>query len=67
MPLLRSYPTYLMHWVGLTETWKLIHCRSTWRSGVFVSGIGRFMDTFLDQIATERGRGGRMSKDLRAL
>ena len=67
MPRLRSYPIYLVHWVGLTKTWKLIHCRITWKSGESVSGIGRSLDTFQGQIATERGRGGRMSKELRAL
>ena len=49
------------------ETWKLIHCRNIWRSGESISGIGHYLDTFQGQIRTERGRGGRMSKELRAL
>ena len=53
--------------VGLTETWKLIPCRSTWRSGESASGIGRSLDIFQGQIPTERGRGGMRSKDLRTL
>ena len=56
-----------MHWVGLTETWKLIRCQITWRSGEFAFGIRRSLVTFQGQISMERGRGGRMSKALTTL
>jgi hypothetical protein len=49
------------------ETWKLIRCRSTWRSGESAFGIRRSLVIFQGQISTERGRGGRMSKALTTL
>jgi hypothetical protein len=54
-------------WVGLTETWKLIHCWITWKSGEFAFGIRRSLVTSHGQISMERGRGGRMSKALTTL
>ena len=56
-----------MHWVGLTETLKLIPCRITWRSGEFAFGIKHSLVTFRGQISMERGRDGKMSKALTTL
>ena len=67
MPRSRSCPIYLMHWVGSTETWNLIHCRSTWRSGESAFGIRRSLVTSQGQIYTESGCGGRMLKALTTL
>ena len=49
-----------MHWVGLTETSKLIRCQITLRSGEFAFRIKRSLVTSQGPISTIRGRGGRM-------